>query len=82
EVTLQFGLLAALSDSLQEIGLLVFLYALLVELAAHVDEVRLRFQAQPTSSWGVWEEGHLPHALSGRAPAPGASAPNWSAPTS
>ncbi|MDP8932199.1 MAG: hypothetical protein M3O70_27440, partial [Actinomycetota bacterium] len=80
EVTLQFGLLAALSDSLQEIGLLVFLYALLVELAAHVDEVRLRLQAQPTSSWrvsdwGVSEEGHLLHAVSSRAPAPGASGP-------
>lgn len=64
EVTLQFGLLAALSDSLQEIGLLVFLYALLVELADHVEE-RVRLQAQPASSWGDSDEGHLQRALSG-----------------
>ncbi|MDQ4131260.1 MAG: hypothetical protein M3133_09805 [Actinomycetota bacterium] len=67
EVTLRFGLLAALSDSLQEVGLLVFIYALLVELTAHVEEVRLRLQTQPASSWAASEEGHVPDAVTGRA---------------
>lgn len=76
ELTLRFGFLAALSDSLQEVGLLVFLYALLRELAAEVEEVRLRLHAQPASSWEVSEEGHLPHAVSGSARLSGASGAN------
>lgn len=39
--SLRFGLLAALSDSLEEVGLLVFLYALLTYLGLTVGEVRL-----------------------------------------